>query len=143
MKTDISDLDKIPRRLIEAFKKGTDPAPLAFLVDDFLDRQDACRLTYRNGILEHPEWHEPVNGIGLAQGLGAIKRHNALMQRFWPECAKFWDHFWNVLYLQSAMLEDDWLIKRELTAYNIQLCVPHADKKTAKHSYLTRRISEP
>ena len=114
--------------MIEAFRKGTDPVPLAYLVDEFLDRHDASRLTYRNGILEHPEWNEPEDGIGLAQGIGAIKRHNALMLKYWPERAEFWSKFWNVLFLQSAVSEDDWLIKRELAAYHIQLCVPHADK---------------
>ena len=119
----------IPRKLIEAFRVGKDPVPLGWLTDEFLNRPDAFRLTYRNGSLEHPFYVPDEDSISIVEGQRAIKRHLGLMKTHWPNIHTYWRKFWDKLYIRQTISEVDWPYLRTLAQSTIQRCIPKADKQ--------------
>ncbi|CAG7846898.1 hypothetical protein SIIN_1801_T [Serendipita indica DSM 11827] len=121
---EIDEIGSIPRKLMEAFAEGRHPVPLTFLTDEFLKRQDAYRISYRNGVLEHPVYEKSDKSIPLDEGIAAIKRHYSLMKSNWPDVAKFWKSFWNNLYHSKVISKNEWPVLRELIE-TIQRCIPN------------------
>ncbi|CAG7850497.1 SubName: Full=Reverse transcriptase domain protein, putative {ECO:0000313/EMBL:EUC58599.1}; Flags: Fragment [Serendipita indica DSM 11827] len=121
---EIDEIGSIPRKLMEAFAEGRH-RPLTFLTDEFLKRQDAYRISYRNGVLEHPVYEKSDKSIPLDEGIAAIKRHYSLMKSNWPDVAKFWKSFWNNLYHSKVISKNEWPVLRELAIETIQRCIPN------------------
>ncbi|CAG7849706.1 SubName: Full=Uncharacterized protein {ECO:0000313/EMBL:KDN34221.1}; Flags: Fragment [Serendipita indica DSM 11827] len=94
-------------------------------IDEFLKRQDAYRISYRNGVLEHPVYEKSDKSIPLDEGIAAIKRHYSLMKSNWPDVAKFWKSFWNNLYHSKVISKNEWPVLRELAIETIQRCIPN------------------